>query len=202
MHHLMAKFWWILILRGVLGILLGITAIVWIVQLGLPASDLFGMGLFLRPAVIAATLILVMGLYAFIDGLFAFTLGLQNYGEGRHWWSYSAEGLISITMGLFAWLAPQRGGMSLFYWIAGWAVFTGLLEIFQGFDLNEYRERRKPFLFGGLVSVVFGLLVMAFHFRGEVLVWIMGGYAFLFGLPLLALGIRLHRYIKLIPKGE
>lgn len=93
MHRLMTKSWWILVLRGGLGILLGVVSILWIVQLGLPASDLFGLGLFLRPAVIAATLILVIGIYGFIDGLFAFTLGLQNYGEGYHWWSYSAEGV-------------------------------------------------------------------------------------------------------------
>jgi len=201
MHHLMAKFWWILAARGALGILLGLTAVVWITQLQMPSSDIFGMGLFLRPAAIVATLLLLLGIYAFIDGLFAFVLGLQNYGEGRHWWSLALEGIFSVGLGVVAWVDPQAGAMVLLYWIAGWAIFTGLLEIFQGVELNEYRDRRKPFLFAGLSSVLFGFLVLVFRVGGVELVWLMGAYAFLFGIPILTLGLRLRHYVKLAPKG-
>ncbi len=201
MHHLMAKFWWILALRGLLGILLGLVSIIWITQLEMPSPDIFGMGLFLRPAAIVATLLLILGIYAFIDGLFALVLGFQNYGEGRHWWSLVLEGLVSLGLGVVAWVAPGTGALALLYWIAGWAIFTGLLEMFQGVELNEYRDRRKPFLIAGIISILFGIIVLAFRVAGVELVWALGAYAFLFGVPLLTLGLRLRHFVKLAQKG-
>ena len=201
MHHLMAKFWWILVIRGALGILLGLVSIVWITQLETSSSDIFGMGLFLRPAAIVATLLLLMGIYAFLDGLFALILGFQNYGEGRRWWSLGLEGVLSLGLGVVAWRQPQNGAMVLLYWIVGWAIFTGLLEMFQGVELNEYRDRRKPFLTAGIISVLFGLLVLFFRVAGVELVWALGAYAFFFGITLLTLGLRLRHFANLAPKG-
>ncbi len=194
MHHLMAKFWWILALRGFLGILLGLVSIAWILYLNQGSVDLFGLSIFLKPAAIIATLILFLGIYAFIDGLFAILLGSQDYGDGRRWWSLLAEGVLSVGLGLLTWLQPNLTALVLLYGIAAWAVFTGLLEVFQGFELNEYKDRRRPFLFAGLTSVVFGILIFFFRVGGADLVWLMGIYAFLFGIPLLTLGWRLKRF--------
>jgi uncharacterized membrane protein HdeD (DUF308 family) len=137
-----------------------------------------------------------LGIYAFLDGLFAITLGAQDYGDGRRWWSLVIEGTLSLGLGLLTWINPNRTTFVLLYGIAVWAIFTGLLEIFQGFEMNEYKERRKPFLFAGLCSVAFGLLILFPGLGGSALIWLMGAYAFLFGIPLLTLGIRLRSYVK------
>ena len=194
MHHLMAKFWWILVFRGFLGVLLGIVAAVWLLNLQTSMPDIFSLSIFLRPAFVLATLILLLGIYALLDGFFAIVLGVQDYGEGRHWWSLIMEGILSVGLGLLAWLDPNRTPL-LLYFIAGWAVVTGALEIAQGEDLNEYPDRRKTFLFAGIVSVIFGLLVLYFRVAGTALIWLMGAYAFFFGIPLLVLGFRLRHFV-------
>lgn len=196
MHHLMARFWWILVLRGVLGVFLGLVSTVWIVYLDHSSLDVFVSFPFLRPATLVATLILLLGIYALVDGLFAILLGAQDYGDGHRWWSLIAEGVLSVGLGLVAWWKPEEAVLALLYWIAAWAFFTGLLEILQGFELNEYKDRRKTFLFAGLCSVLFGVLIYHFRLGGESLVWIMGSYAFLFGIPLLKLGLRLRFFRK------
>lgn len=196
MHHLMAKFWWILFIRGLLGILLGFTSVAWLVTLSQPSVDLFGLNMFFRQTALIATLLLLLGLYAFLDGTFALVLGLQNYGEGRRWPTLIVEGFLSIGLGLLAWIKPDMGALVLLYWIAAWGLFTGLLEIMQGFELNEYRDRRKPFLFAGLISSLFGICILCFHTAGSQLIWLMGIYAFLFGIPLLVLGLHLRRFTR------
>jgi uncharacterized membrane protein HdeD (DUF308 family) len=196
MHHLMARFWWILTLRGAFGILLGLASAGWIIYLNHGSADIFGLSLFLRPAALVATLILLLGAYALVDGLFAILLGAQDYGDGRRWWSLIVEGILSVGLGLLTWWRPNVTVLVLLYWIAAWALFTGLLEILQGFELNEYRDRRKPFLFAGLCSVAFGALVYGYRLGGETLLWLMGGYAFLFGIPLLRLGFRLRVFAR------
>ena len=198
-HHIMARFWWILALRGALGILLGLTACAWLLNLNGMNVDLFGLSAFLRPAALLATVILLLGLYAFIDGLFALLLGVQDYGEGRRWWSLIIEGLVSVSLGLLTWFKPESTVLILLYLVAGWALLTGVLEILQALDLNEYKERRGPLYFAGICSMVFGISVFSFRVGGDLLVWLVSLYAFAFGIALLVLAFRLRHFRKLFP---
>lgn len=198
-HHIMARFWWILALRGALGILLGLTAGAWLLKLSGMNVDLFGLSAFLRPAALVATIILLLGLYAFIDGIFALLLGAQDYGEGRRWWTLIIEGVVSVSLGLLSWLKPESTILVLLYAVAGWALLTGGLEIWQAFDLNEYKERQGPLYFAGVCSMVFGVLVFSFRVGGETLIWLVALYAFAFGVPLLILAFRLRHFRILYP---
>jgi uncharacterized membrane protein HdeD (DUF308 family) len=196
MHHIMAKFWWILAARGALGVLLGVLALFMVVDVQQPTLNLFGLNLFIRPAVIVAHLVTLLGLYAFLDGLFAVVLGSQNYGEGRRWPSLILEGSVSILLGAVTWLWPGLSIMALLAWIAGWAVATGILEMAQGLDVNEYKDRRALFFMTGAVSVVYGLLVAFAELRGVDLLWLTGAYAFLSGIPLLVMAFHLKHYVR------
>lgn len=200
MHHIMAKFWWILALRGALGILLGLTALVWIWNLEATPMDVFGLSLFFKPAMVLATLLVLIGLYAFVDGLFALLLGAQDYGEGRRWGTLVAEGMASMILGLAIWIWPGAT-LALLYGITTWAVVTGILEILQGLDLNEYKERRGPFFLEGLCSILFGLTIALFH-TGVTLAWLMGAFAFLSGIPLMVLAVRLRSFAKIRPRAK
>jgi|SRR5581483_4862449 len=193
MRHIMAKFWWILVIRGGLGLLLGSASIIWIWNLSQSSVDLFGMSLFFRPAAIIATLVLLLGTYAFLDGFFALFLGAQDYGDGRRWGFLIAEGVLSLGMGVLCWARPGTL-LVLIYWIAAWSALTGILEIMQANELNEYRDRRPVFFTAGLISIAFGVAVSFFHQNGTVLVWLMAAYAFLFGLPLLGMGLHLRPF--------
>lgn len=196
MRHLPARFWWILVLRGILGLLLGLEAF-WLVSgLVWEPQDLFGFNSLLAPEEIWTTLIFLLGLYAFLDGLFAIVLGAQDYGGGKRWWGLVAEGAFSIGLWIVTWLRPGPTLMVLLYWIAIWAVVTGFLEMNLGLRGTEYRDRRGPFFYAGLCSVAFGLSVLAPGVSGITLLWIFGLFAFFFGVPLLVLGFHLRRFAQ------
>src|SRR5258708_5200669 len=93
-------------LRGVLGILLGLTAVGWILALDLDLEKFWGFGPIVRPGAILAVLVLVLGLYAFVDGIFAVLLGAQDYGDGRRWGALIVEGFFSIALGILTWFWP------------------------------------------------------------------------------------------------
>jgi len=196
MHHIMAKFWWILAVRGILGVLLGLASFAWILALDGYYPDVFGLSLFAKWVSILATLVLLLGFYAFIDGLFAVLLGVQDYGKGRRWWALIVEGFLSIGLGVFTWIKPEIAVLFLLYWIVAWALLTGILEIVQANALNEYEDRRRPLLFAGLSSVLFGVLILFFHVSGIALVWLMAFYAFASGIPLLVLASRLRGFAR------
>ncbi|HVZ81539.1 MAG TPA: DUF308 domain-containing protein [bacterium] len=193
-HHIMAKFWWILSGRGVLGILFGAGSLFWAVRLEEGPNDLFGLSIFLRPVSILATLLLMLGCYAFLDGLFSLVLGAQDFGGGKRWNSLLVEGSLSIALGIWTWIQPEKGALVLFYWIASWSLLTGALEIHQSLDLTEYRDRKRSLLMAGAVSMLYGTSIFLFHPSGIRLVVLTGLFALLFGIPLLVLGLRLRRF--------
>jgi uncharacterized membrane protein HdeD (DUF308 family) len=158
--------------------------------------DLFGLSIFLQPVSILATFLLMLGCYAFLDGLFSIALGVQDYGGGQRWTSLLIEGTLSIALGLWTWLQPERGALVLFYWIAAWSLVTGALEVQQSWDLTEYRDRKRPLLMAGTVSLFYGAAILFFHPSGISLVVLTGLFTILFGLPLLVLGLHLRHFTQ------
>jgi uncharacterized membrane protein HdeD (DUF308 family) len=194
MRHLMASFWWILVVRGLLGILFGLEALWLMGALEWRDENLYGLDILIRPQEVLATLVLLLGLYAFLDGIFAIVLGAQNYGKGRRWWTLIGEGVFSTGLGFLAWFRPGVSILVLLYWLGSWSLLSGLLEMGQGLRGCEYRDRRKTFFYAGFCSVIFGLLVLWRGFEGAELAWIIGLYLLISGVPLLVLGLHLRRF--------
>ncbi|HTA75882.1 MAG TPA: DUF308 domain-containing protein [bacterium] len=198
MYHLMTKFWWILALRGIAGIVLALLAFALLVWTHIQPTDLFGLFVFAKMASVIASIIFLLGIYALIDGLFSIVLGAQDYGDCRHWKPLIAEGLLSMALGLATLLWPDNAVITLLVWVAAWAFVTGLLEIQEGFDLNEYKDRRPLFLLAGICSILFGFCIIFLRVSGLELVEVIGGYAFAFGLVLLIFAYRLRHFRKIL----
>jgi uncharacterized membrane protein HdeD (DUF308 family) len=76
---------------------------------------------------------------------------------------------------------------------AAWALLTGGLMLAAAFRLHVSHGRWWLAL-GGIVSLVWGvLLIIAPMIGAVVLTWWLGGYAIVFGIVLLVLGVRLRR---------
>jgi uncharacterized membrane protein HdeD (DUF308 family) len=200
--YLPAKAWWILAARGGLGLFLGLACAALLARVSTPHP--FGLASLFSPFEAVALILVVVGFYAFWDGIFSILLGVQDFGREGPWWSLLLEGLLSLALGAWTWLRPQSGAvLVLLGWIAAWAILTGLLEIHQAFRRGVYPERRGPLAAAGLVSLAFGFILFFFRPAGLGLVWLVGAYAFFFSWPLLVLALRLRRFSSLsTPKAE
>ncbi len=162
--------WWVLAVRGILGILFGIVALVY-------------------PGITLAALVLVLGAYAVVDGVFALFAAVGGVGNDRLW--YVLEGIIGIGLGILIFSFPGISERALIFVIAAWAILTGVLEIIAGFELPLSRDWLLAL--AGLASVVFGVLVLFNPAAGALaIVWLIGIYALVFGVVLLVLGFRLR----------
>jgi uncharacterized membrane protein HdeD (DUF308 family) len=195
-HHIMARFWWILLGRGALGIFLGISALGWFFYLDFSPRPFFGTALSLEPFSTLAVLLLFLGLYAFTDGVFSILLGAQDFGERRRWWGLMACGLLTCALGVCTWLRPDPWVSVLFSWIILWALVSGSLEFLQAFNKTEYRDRKKQFIFAGLCSLGFGLFAILMRGGGSLLLLLIGIYALLHGIPMVVMGMRLRGHFK------
>lgn len=77
--------------------------------------------------------------------------------------------------------------------IAIWAIATGLFEVTAAIRLRREIENEWALILGGLLSILLGLLLVAFPPTGLVtLVYLVALYALLFGILLIALAFRLR----------
>ena len=176
MLETLSRYWWAMAIRGGAAIVFGILAIIW-------------------PEITLYVLVLLFGAYAIVDGLFA--LGTALFGArgaaGRRGWLI-AEGVIGIGAGVITFVWPTITTLALLFMIAFWAVLTGVLEMVAAVRLR--REMRGEWLLAlsGILSVVFGILLAVWPATGALaLVILIGIYAIVFGVALLALALRLRR---------
>ena len=176
MLHLLARHWWALALRGVFAVL-------------------FGLLTFLIPGITLLTLVLLFGAYAILDGIFDIVSAVR--APGRHW-PLVLEGVVGIIIGILTFLWPGITTMVLLYLIAFWAIFTGILEIVAGIRLREVIANEWLLILMGVLSVLFGFLILIFPGAGAlaIVIWI-GAYALLFGIMLIALAFLLRRFRQL-----
>jgi uncharacterized membrane protein HdeD (DUF308 family) len=166
--------WWALVLRGAVSVLFGLMAIVW-------------------PDITLGALIILFGAYAVVDGAFAIASGIREAGDQSRWWLTVIEGIVSIGAGVIAFVWPDLTALALLYIIAFWAIFTGVLEVVAAVRLREIIDGEWLLGLMGLLSIMFGILLVAFPGSGALaLIWLIGMYAIAFGVVLIALGLRVR----------
>jgi uncharacterized membrane protein HdeD (DUF308 family) len=172
----LARNWWAVALRGALAVLFGLVAFIW-------------------PGITLGALVLLFGAYALVDGIFAFVAAFRAADRGRQWWPFVLEGLVGVAAGVIAVVWPGLTAVTLVYLIAAWAVITGLFEIVAAVRLRREIENEWLLVLAGVLSVLFGLAMFLFPGAGALaLVWIIGGYAVVFGVLLIALGLQLRTW--------
>lgn len=180
MLALMARYWWVAVLRGVVAILFGLMAFAW-------------------PALTLATLILFFGAWALVTGIFLVIGALGGRAPDGEWWLPLLQGGLGIAVGLMTFAAPGVTEIALLLYIASWALASGVIEIVTAIRLRREIEGDGWLIASGLLSVLFALAIMASPGAGALaLVWVIGGFALASGILLIAVGIKLH---GMIPGG-
>ena len=80
-------------------------------------------------------LVLLLGAYAFVSGLFAVVVGAA-WTAGLGVRSLMVlEGELGIVIGVLIFIRPETAALVLLYVIATWAIVSGIIEIVAGIGL-------------------------------------------------------------------
>ncbi|GCF08707.1 HdeD family acid-resistance protein [Dictyobacter arantiisoli] len=151
--------WGALLVRGVLAIIFGI------IVLAIPGIALLA-------------LIIVFGAYALIDGVMAVVAAIQERDVLPRWKWLLVEGVVSIILGIVAFVWPGETALILLYIVAAWAIITGVIEVGAAFTTRNWMIG-----VAGLLSIIFGILLYARPGAGLLsLLWLLGVYAIVFGI--------------------
>lgn len=167
--------WWALVLRGLVAILFGVMA-------------------FVSPGAVMLSLALLFGLYLLVDGALGLVSALRAWRADRRYWPLLAEALLNILMGVIALAFPAGAILAFVIVTAIWALLSGGFMLAAAFQIN--RDQGRLWLaIGGLVSIVWGILLIVTPMLGAVvLTWWLGAYALVFGLMLTVVGFKLRSH--------
>jgi uncharacterized membrane protein HdeD (DUF308 family) len=169
--------WWTLALRGVVAILFGIGAFVW-------------------PQLTVLAIVILLAAFAFVEGIFAL---ISAFG-----WGLPAGqrvllillGLLGLAVGVIAIVSPGIAAFTIVFWVAWWAIIGGVIQIVVAVEMRKAIENEWLLVIGGLLSVLFGILLIWRPIAGVLtLTWLFGFYALMYGVIMLSLGFRLKSLV-------
>ena len=114
--------WWIMLLIGILGVVVGGYAL-------------------LNPPVSMMAFVLLVALEAIVLGVFLMMLGYKVRAATEREWILYLTGGLSILFGILVIVNPKVGGLSVIWMIAAWATDTGVLKIIFAFRVRSLPER-------------------------------------------------------------
>lgn len=154
MLEFLAKHWWIVVVRGVAGVLFGVLTFVW-------------------PAISLAVLVLAWGAYALVDGVFALVASFTGARDGFPWWLF-LSGVAGVAAGIFTFVSPAITALVLLTLIGAFSIVRGAMEIAAAIKLRKEIEHEWLIVTAGVLAVLFGVFVMIFPGAGALAIalWI------------------------------
>lgn len=131
------RYWWLVTLKGIIFIILGILSIKWPIETLLRLIHLF-----------AATIILT--------GTALLITSLVNKHTDPFWSWRLAEGAIDIFFGIFLATHPDKTALMLPLMVGFWLIFIGIIQLIGSLEMKHdgYKEWWMSLLTGVLVLIV------------------------------------------------
>jgi uncharacterized membrane protein HdeD (DUF308 family) len=175
MLHALARNWWLLLLRGICAVIFGVLTFVW-------------------PGMTLLTLILLYGAFALVEGALAVWASIVGGEPASRWWLLLV-GFIGIGAGLLTLLMPGLTTLVLLYFIAFWAIMTGVMEIVGAIRLRKEIDNEWILVASGVLSVLFGVILLVQPGIGWLaLIYVIAAYAVIYGGMLIGLALRLRKH--------
>jgi uncharacterized membrane protein HdeD (DUF308 family) len=173
---ILQRAWWALLLRGL-------------------AAIAFGILTWFKPGLSLAALVFLFGVYALADGALSVWAAVSGRKEHEYWWVLLLQGLLGIGIGALTFFAPGITTIALLFYIAIWAISTGVLSIVAAIRLRKEIEGEWLLILGGVATVLFGVLLVARPAVGALgVLWLIAAYAILFGILLVMLAFKARSF--------
>jgi len=165
------------LITRILVILLGIVALIW-------------------SGIVLGFMVYFFAFFAIIGSLGTIAVGISYNKEQlpAPRWATLLLGILGLIIGLATVASPVFMSVAIIYFIGAWALVTGIADFIFAFTRVEAGNSRLVLVLSGIISVLFGLLVL-FNppiLTAILLVQVLGIYAILIGL----LGVGLNMVEK------
>ncbi len=170
-----ARQWWVLVLQGVLGIAVGVLAIIF-------------------PDIALGTIALLFGAWAVVSGVSQLAAGWRVAEHRGRSWPFLVAGAVSVIAGIVALVLPGITILYLVFLLGAWMLVSGVMEAYSAWRIRNEIANEWLLILLGAIRVVAGAIILAMPIIGALLtVAIFAAWAFVSGIAALALGLRLRQ---------
>lgn len=169
----MQKYWWLVLLRGIVATLFGLITIV-------------------HPDITFAFLALYLGLFLMINGVIDIVSGIMRAGSDLTWVLQIVFGIVLVGVGVYL---LQRPALSLATFVALVAIafmvrgFFDLIEVFMS-QMDTSQKVLSAIV--GILAIVAGIAIWRYPVSGGLaFVWLIGLYALISGPIWIAASLKL-----------
>lgn len=169
-----ARFWWMLLALGLIGVAAGILAIVY-------------------PKITLGVVALIIGIYLLISGVFELVAGIAD-GEMDAVARVLAAllGIVSLIAGVIVLRHPGQSLTTIAIVAGLWLIVVGVLQAFRGASAPRHRGLAIGL---GIVDVIVGIIVVAWPNIGLVTFAVLIGIGFLLrGLGAIVVSFQVRRF--------
>jgi uncharacterized membrane protein HdeD (DUF308 family) len=114
---------WPLVLEGLVGIAAGVLTFIW-------------------PGAATLALLLIIGAWAFVTGIFEIVAAIRLREEIEGEWLLLVSGLLSVLFGIALAIWPAAGLVAVTWLIGAYSIVFGILLIVLGFRLRNWGKQR------------------------------------------------------------
>lgn len=170
---ILAQNWWVIALRGALGVL-------------------FGLLTFAFPGITLLSLVLVFAAYMLLDGVFSLIGAVRALRRHNKWGILLVQGVASLIAAVIAVFWPIATVLAFVMLSAAWALISGSVMLATAARV-EKGQGRWWLVLGGIASVLYAIAMIIAPLIGAlVLTWWVGAYALVFGVALIVLAFKLR----------
>lgn len=171
--------WWLVLLRGIFAIILGILAFIW-------------------PVATAVAFVWVFAFYAVIDGIVNIVQAVSTRKTDPRWVWLLTIGIVGVIAGVVVMIFPAAAGalalLVLLWIVAVWAIMSGIFGIPAAASIASGGAKVLGIVFS-VLSILFGILLAILLFTTPQsaligLIYVLGAYAVLAGLVLVIIAFQ------------
>ena len=167
----LARNWWLIALRGVLGVIFGVIALV-------------------MPVATILALVLLFSAYMVVDGAIAIYAAIRAARKKEGWGFLLFQGIASLAAAAIALVWPGLTVVAFILLIAAWSIVSGCLMLAAAMRTEQ---ARWWLVLGGAAALLYGFLMIVAPLSGAVvLTWWLGAFALVFGAALIILSLKLR----------
>jgi uncharacterized membrane protein HdeD (DUF308 family) len=171
-----ARQWWVLVLQGVLGIVVGILALIY-------------------PDLALATIALLFAVWAIASGVSQLTAGWRVAEARGRSWPFLLSGAVSVIAGVLALVNPGITILYLVLLLGAWILISGVMEVYTAWRIRNQVTGEWILALAGALRVIVGLIIVAMPIVGAILsAALFAVWAILSGAAALFLGWRLRQF--------
>jgi uncharacterized membrane protein HdeD (DUF308 family) len=170
----MTQNWWIVLLKGIIGVVLGLFFLA-------------------NPDKSVAALVMLFGILIVVEGAIYAILGLSSLKRDKQWWVMTTLGVLGVLIGALIFNHPQVTLGLFFFLLAVWILVGGIMMLVLA--VKAHKESYASWFFVGIavVSLLVGFVIIS-NPAGSVrlLMSLAGIYVLVSGIFTAAYGLELH----------